>query len=143
MRAEVFDDAGEELRGRGEIEEAITADVLFLVDAVELGLEAGIVGGVVEVEREVADLLDEAIQPGIAGIDVAELEDAFAHVGRKFIAQRAARHPDDGECCGQQAGLLQVEERRQQFALGQVARGAEDHHDSRFGNPLLAFGNLG
>ncbi len=43
LRAEVLDDAGKELRRRGQIEEPLAADVAFLVDAVELRFQAGVV----------------------------------------------------------------------------------------------------
>jgi hypothetical protein len=35
-----------------------------------------------------------------------------------------------------------VKQRRQQLALGQVARRAKDHQDPRLGNPFLAMRNL-
>ena len=43
--------SGEELGRGGEVEEAVAADFFLCVDAIELGLQAGVVGGVVEVER--------------------------------------------------------------------------------------------
>ena len=56
LRAEILDDAGKEFRGRGEVEEAVGADALLFGDAVELGVQSGVVGGIVEVEGKVADV---------------------------------------------------------------------------------------
>ena len=64
------------------------------------------------------------------------------HVRGKFIAERTARHAHNRELLGQQVILAQVKERRQQFALRQVAGGPKDHHDPRIGNPLIALGKL-
>ena len=61
----------------------------------------------------------------------------------ELVAQGAARDADDGELVRQQPVLLEVEERGQQLALGQVARRAEDGHDDRVGNSLSAVRNLG
>ena len=99
--------------------------------------------GIVEVEREVADLLHELLELGIGLVDAAKLDDALAHVGRELIAQRPPRHADNGKLLRQQPILLEVEERRQQLALGQVARGAKDDHDDRIGNSFTAARNLG
>ena len=66
-----------------------------------------------------------------------------AHVGGELIAQRAARHADDGELFGQQVGLAEVKERGQQLALGEVARGAKDDENAGVGNALDALGDLG
>ena len=83
------------------------------------------------------------VELGVACIGAAELDDAFAHVGGKFIAQRAARHADDGELFGQQIGLKEMKERGEQLALGEVAGGAEDDENAGLGDALAAFGNLG
>ncbi len=42
-------------------------------------------------------LADEAVELGIVRVDAAEFDDAFAHVGGEFVAERAARHADNGE----------------------------------------------
>ena len=39
----------------------------------------------------------------------------------ELIAQRAARHADNGKLAGQKVGLKEMKERRQQLALGEVA----------------------
>ena len=100
LRAQVLNDAGEELGRGGEIEEAVVADALLFSDAVELGLQVGVVRGIVEVEGEVADVADKAVELGVGGFDAAKLDDAGAHVGGKLVAQRAARDADDSELPG-------------------------------------------
>src|SRR5581483_6882361 len=80
LRAQVLDDAGEEFRRGGEIEQAVAADLLFLVDAVELGLQTRVAVGVVKVKRKIADVLDELVELRIVLLRVAEFDDAFAHV---------------------------------------------------------------
>ena len=71
------------------------------------------------------------------------LDDARAHLRGKLIAQRPPRHANNGKILRQQLCLLQVKKRRKQLSLGQVARGAEDHQNPRFGNSLAAVRNLG
>ena len=102
-----------------------------LRDAVELRLQSRVVRRIVEVEREVTDLLHKLVEPGIGLVDTAELDDAFAHVGRKLVAQRPPRHADNGKVLWQQVVLLEMKERGQQLALGQIAGSAKDHQDAR------------
>ncbi len=87
-------------------------------------------------------LADEAVEFGILRVDAAKFDDAGAHVGGKFVAERAARDADDGELLGQKVRLPEMKERRQQLALGEVAGGAKDDEDGRIGNPLIALGEL-
>ena len=47
----------------------------------------------------------------------------------RSVAELDAIHRDDGEFLGQAAVLRQVEQRRDQFAPGQIARAAEDDED--------------
>ncbi len=49
---------------------------------------------------------------------------------------RRARDADDGESGGQPAVVGEAVERRQQFALGEVAVGAENHDDALGNLPL-------
>src|ERR1035437_1979592 len=88
------------------------------------------------------DPLDEVVELRVARLHAAKVDDAFAHVLGELIAQRPARHTHDRKLFWKQAGLLEVKERRQQFALGQIARGPKDHHDPRSGNLLSAFRDL-
>ena len=49
--------------------------------------------------------------------------------------QFGARRADDREALGQQAPARERVERREDLALGEVARGAEDDHRARLGGP--------
>ena len=119
------------LRRRGQIEQAIRADVSLLGDSVEFRFQAGVMRCVVEAQRMVADLLGELVEPRIGFVDAAEVDNAFAHVRGKLVAKRPARHAYNGKILRQQAALLKVKKRWQQLALGQIAGGAEDDHDDR------------
>src|SRR6202044_2199017 len=99
--------------------------------------------GVVEVKRKVTDVLHEIIQLGIARVNAAILDDSVAHVSGKLVAQGSPRYADDGELVGQEIVLAQMEERRQQLALGQIAGSAKDHQNPRFRNSFPAVRNLG
>ena len=64
--------------------------------------------------------------------------DPFSQVLDEFLlGQLAAGHPDDGESLGEQTVEKQVVQGRNQFSAGQVAGGAEDHHDAGIGGPGL------
>ena len=143
LRAQVFNNPGKVLRSRGQVEEPLAAQAFFLVDALQFGLQLGVILRLVEAQRKIANPADKVIQFGIAGVHAAEFNDASAHLRRELIAQRSPRHAHYGELIGQQPHLFQVEERGQQFASGQVARGAEDHQNPRLGNPLAARWDLG
>ena len=93
--------------------------------------------GVVEVQRVITDVLNEIVELGVALVGAAELHNAVAHVIGKLVAERAPRNANNRKLLRQQIGLVEVEQRRKQLALGQIARRSEDHHDRRFRNPLL------
>ena len=86
--------------------------------------------------------LTKLVELGIALVDAAEVDDPLAHVRGEFVAERAARHADDGELFGQQVGLKEVKERREQLALGEIARCAKDDENAGVGDALGAPGNL-
>ena len=143
LRAKIFDNPGKKFRRRGQVEQPLAAKDFFLRDALQLRLQTGIICRIVEVERKVTYVAYKAIQLGVACVHAAKLEDARAHIRRKLIAQRPTRHAHNGKLLRQQPRLLQVKERREQLAFGQVARSAKDHHDPRLGNPLVALRDLG
>ena len=69
----------------------------------------------------------------------AELLDGFAHLlAELVVGQRRAGDADDGESRGQAAVVGQPVERGQQFALGEVAIGAEDDDGALGHLPLKA-----
>ena len=84
----------------------------------------------------VLDLVDEGGQFGVGFVDSSAGDDALLHIRGEAGFKRAAGDADDGEVLGQKIGLLQVIERGQEFALGQVAGGAEDDDDAGLGLTL-------
>jgi hypothetical protein len=97
--------------------------------------------GVVEVHREVLTFLTKSSSLGSPSLDAAELEDAVAHVGGELIAEGRRATPTMANSLGSRP-ILEVKERRQQLALGEVAGGAEDDDDGGFGMRSLAGGTL-
>ena len=87
--------------------------------------------------------MDEVVELGVGRVNAAELDDAGAHVGGELIAEGAAGYADDGKLFGQQADLLEVEERGEELALGEIAGSAKDDHDARVGDSLGTVGDLG
>ncbi len=81
-------------------------------------------------------LVDEGIELGIGLFDAAAGDDAVLHVGGEGLFERTAGDADDGELLGKKAGLLEVIERGQELALGEVAGGAEDDDDAGVGHAL-------
>jgi hypothetical protein len=67
---------------------------------------------------------------------------AGAHVGGKFVSERTARDADDLKPLGEKVRLIEMIERRQKLALGEVAGGAKDDEDAGVGDTLSALGEL-
>src|SRR5580704_14633017 len=88
-------------------------------------------------------MADEAVELGVALIDVAKIDDTLAHVGSELITEWAARHADDGEPLGKKIRLKEVKQRREQLALGEVARCAKDDENAWLGNALSGCWDLG
>ena len=59
VRAKILNDAGEKLGRSCEVEKTVGTDGFLFGNAVELGVERGVVDGIVEVEREIADVVDK------------------------------------------------------------------------------------
>src|SRR6185369_6696227 len=100
--AEVLDDRRKILRRRGEVEQAVRADVPLLRNFVELLLQSRVVRGVVEAERVVADLLYELIDLWIGLVHVSKVEKALSHISGELVAERASRHSHDRKVFWQQ-----------------------------------------
>ena len=128
--AEALGDIGEVLGRDSEVEEPVALGAELLVEIGEEALELFKARIVVEVGRKVPHTIHERLQLGVAGVNAAALENAILHVRGKGGGQIAARYAHDREVLGEQTLLLQVVQRRQQLALGQVARGAENHHNA-------------
>ena len=130
--AQLADDHREELRRRREVEDAVEDDPGLLVELVELVLEALVDAGVVERARDVAHALEQRVEHLSSGLRREYLLDRLArHPAEVVVRDVRARHPDQVEALGQRALVREVVERRQQLAVGEVARGAEDHQRRR------------
>ena len=143
VATEEADDVSEELGGDGEVEQAIAAGAGLRVDVGEVLLEVLVAVVVVEVHGEVLDLVHEGLELGVVLIDAAALEDAVLHVGREGLGEVTPGDADDGELFGEQVLLLEVEEGGEQFALGEVARGAEEDDDAGVRDALAGGGCFG
>ena len=73
---------------------------------------------------------------GSSLFDAAAADDALLHVRGEGLLERPAGDADDREVLRQQPGLLQVIERGQELALGEVAGRAEDDDDAGIGGAL-------
>ena len=125
---------------RGEIEEHVAAGVALVFDLPELF-------GQVLVEARIADIAGHIVEPSREGCPdvVVELVSSLncSTASRIFsrkciVGKRGARDADDGESRGQPAVVGEAIERGQQFALGEVAIGAEDHDDALGNVPFEA-----
>ena len=142
MLAEILDDVREVLRRRCQVEQPVALRAVLRIHLRQQLLQPFVTRVIIEVHLVIADPADKLIQLRIVRLHAAAGLDAFLHVGGKRLLQRTPRHPDDREVLRQIARLLQVVQRRQQLALGQVARRAEDHHHARVGAALRMLARL-
>ena len=106
----------------------------------ELLLERVVAGGVVEVHGVV---LDAATKGASLGSDSSTppplMMPSFMSAAKVCSSGRRAT-PTTAKSFGQKPGLLQVIERGQQLALGEIAGGAEDDDDARVRRALGLLG---
>ncbi len=140
VRAETMNDVGEVVGRGGEIKEPIAAGAVVAIELAQQFLQRVVALIVVEVHRVVGDLLYKFIELAVVFVDTAELDDALTHIFGEAVGEIAAGDADDAKLFGEQAGLLQMKERGEQLALGQIAGGAEDDSDAGFGDVLLDLG---
>src|SRR5271156_6114228 len=136
MPAELLDNFGEVFGCRRQIEQPVPFGALLLVDTLENSLQFVVAARVVEVHGEIADLAHELVELFLALLHSSELKNAVTHVFFKLALQGPPRYAYNRKLPRQQARLLEVKERGQELALGQVAGGAEDDHDRWLGNSL-------
>src|SRR5262249_3659216 len=123
----LLDDRREKSRGDGEIEKPVALGVVLHVDFADLLLQAFEGFSIAEISLDVVDALGEP-RPGFR-IDVRVLWNLVA----KFLAERfrgfiVPREANDGEAFGKLVVLGEIAESGNEFAFGEVAGGAEDHH---------------
>jgi hypothetical protein len=130
--AELPDDHREERGCGGQVEEPVERDAGFLVELLELLVEPLVDGVVVEGARHVADLLEQLLEHLRVGLAARVLLDRLArHRAVVVVRDVRARHSDQVEALRQRPLMGQVVDRRQQLAVGEVPRAAEDDHRRR------------
>ncbi len=120
----------EELWREREIVEASSRSMLF-----ERGLERLQAGGVGHIRGHVVHALLECA-PAFLQVIGHLLGDLRAELR---VAQRASRHADHARVLGESAVLREAGQRGHQLALGEVARGPEDHDLNRH-RPVISRG---
>src|SRR5579862_782993 len=129
--AEFADDEREELRRDSEVMKQIALGVVLLLGRGDLVFEALVGSGIAEVALDVVDTIEEPFPQRFIERRVGKLLDALGEFLAEGIGvQLVVRKTDDGELLGKEALLLEIHERRQELALGQVAAGAVDNHDA-------------
>ena len=107
-------------------------------DAVELRLQPRVVRSIVEVQRIVADRAStnsSSFGSSLSTPPNSTMPSRMSAANSSPSGRRAT--PTMANFFGSRPACSQVKERRQQLALGQIARRAKDHHDPRIGNPLV------
>ena len=127
--AKLLDDGGEKAWGDGEVKEIVAAATVSFVNGFELSLEAFVSFGISEVTGYKIDALDKPVPH----LQVDRIGGELRHLGGQRLAEGlssspAAGNTDDGEVLRQNIFLREVEQGREQLALGQVSGGAEDDH---------------
>jgi hypothetical protein len=128
--AEVFDDVGEVLRRGCEVEEAVPPGAELRIDLGEHTLQRVVAGGIIEVHRMIVDAFHERVELGVVLVDTAAADDSLFHIFGKGLLERPPGDADNREVLREKPGLLQVIERGQQLAFGEIARCAEDDNDA-------------
>ncbi len=138
--AQLTDDHREEARRRGQVERAVQPLPGLLVEAVQHRAQLRIDTGIVEHARHVLDVLEQSRQHVVVGRAPGERANGLLALGAiLLVGFLPARDPHQVKALGQGALVREVVQRWQQFALGQVARRAEDHeHGRRNRQPLQA-----
>jgi hypothetical protein len=130
--AELADDHREERGCGGEVEEPVEGDAGVRVELLELLVERLVDGVVVEGARHVAHLLEQLVEHlGIRLAPRVLLDRLARHRAVIVVRDVGARYGDQVEALRQRSLVGQVVDSRQQLAVGEVARAAEDDHRRR------------
>ena len=130
--AERLDDGGKGRRRHGEVEDAVAAELLLLVELLDEVVELVLAARVREVGGDPVELRGKLV-PGVLPERVARvLLDGVPHVlPERVVVAVGARDADDREARRQQPANRQRVERGHDLLVRQVAGGAED--DERAG----------
>src|SRR5882724_10455637 len=129
--AELFNDGGKEFWGDGEIVKTVAEGVVRFFRSEDLVLEALIRSRIAEVALHVVDTIDEPLPEHV----VHGAKRVFANFLAELFAKGLGGHliereANDGEVLREEALFREVEQRREEFAFGEVAACTENHHDA-------------
>lgn len=135
---EVLEDRLEELRGGGEIEEAVGSGAAFGVELVEEAAKGDVAFDVLELALMIMNGLRETgpelLRVGLAGVFfVGGFELGAEDVVTLFATGKA----DDFELGREVSAGCDVVERRDEFAVSEIAGSTEDHDGAGFSAILL------
>ena len=134
--AEMCSDRREAGRRRRQIKQAIAFRRALALDAVEFLADFLIGRFVIRVALDIGDAAEQALDHAVVDRTGGKFRQAFGEIGPEGFARRGrARDADQGECLGQQTGGVEIVEGREQQAVGEVARRAENHQTTRVGHP--------
>ena len=140
--AQLADDHREEARRGRQVEGAVQPLPGLLVELVQRLAQLGVDAGVVEHARHVPDVLQQPRQHVLVGPAPRERADRLLALGAIVLVRFFfARDPDQMKALGQRALVREVVQRGQQFALREIACGAEDHERGRRDRPALEPGD--
>ena len=115
---------------RGEVKDDVVAGISRVGDFVELLAELGVIGGVLDVARQVEDPLGEGFPDFLVEFAVFG---KFPYRGLHLFAVGLVAHlgagvANDGKAGGKPSVQRQAVERRKELAFCEVAVGAENDH---------------
>ena len=128
------DDRGEELGRDGQVIDPVASRAQGLVDALERLFESLVRRRIVEGAGRKEDPIGE-LGPDLLEVGTADLGQRLLVLGAEFgVGPVAAGEADDRGLGRQVAAPRELEERRDELAVGQVAGGAEEHEGARLGH---------
>jgi hypothetical protein len=135
---EVFEDGFEEFRGGGEVEEAVGGGAAFDIELVEETAQGFVAFDILELALMVMDGLGET-GPEFLGVGLAGVffVGGFEFGAEDFVAFFTTGEADDFELGRQVTACGDVVEGRDEFAMGEITRGAEDDNGAGFSTVLL------
>src|SRR5262249_5202056 len=129
-RGEVLHDAGEGLRRRGKVEQVPALDSAQCggahQEAPQVFVQLGMPDIATPIERATLEPLP------VVGGNLGGWSEAVGNLPPEALGiQVGTRYSEKREALGQQPGAAQIDERRNEQSLGQVAGGAEDDYYAR------------
>ena len=122
-------DIAEELRRSREIKQIVLTGAVPLVDRGQGRSDLRVGGIVAKVAALVMKTLLEEV-PRLVAV-ILRRQETSRLLAELLHAKIVDGHAENRKLLGQQAGLFQVVERRNQLAHGEIAGGAEHHHHAR------------